>query len=57
MLDPQSKLQYFCEKAWLEEWITEARVLVQTAYNKDWKDHAEPREQREDSEELPVCSL
>ena len=57
MLDPRSKLQYFREKAWLDEWITEARILVQTAYDEDWKDHAEPREQREDSEEPPVCIL
>ena len=57
MLDPRSKLQYFREKAWLDEWITEAHVLMQTAYDEDWKDHAELREQREDSEEPPVCIL
>lgn len=57
MLDPRSKLQYFREQAWLDEWITEARTLVRKAYDEDWKDHAESREQREDSEEPPVSHL
>ncbi|EPT02219.1 hypothetical protein FOMPIDRAFT_1102002, partial [Fomitopsis schrenkii] len=39
VLDPRSKLQYFREQAWLDEWITEARTLVRKAYDEDWKDH------------------
>ncbi|EPS99826.1 hypothetical protein FOMPIDRAFT_16687, partial [Fomitopsis schrenkii] len=51
VLDPWSKLEYFRECVWLDEWITEACTLVQEAYDEDWKGHAEPCEQQEDSEE------
>lgn len=37
VLDPRYKLQYFSENDWLPSWVSDARLAVEQAFEKDWK--------------------